>query len=220
MRTFPQSGEVSQVLFPQHGEGHSFRLRRILPVMGNNLKNLRLGKRWTHQEAADAMGMSRGQFIKLERGERRLTSDYIEQAAEAFGVPAVMVIAGPETVPLVGYVGAGAQANFYGDGQEPREEVPAVEGASAKTVAVEIRGSSLGPLFDRWLCYYDDRRDPPTTEMLGKLCIVGLADGRVLVKQLGRGRTNGYFDLWSNNEPPIHDAAVMWAATVTAIRPR
>lgn len=188
--------------------------------MGNNLKNLRLEKKWTHAEAAEAMAMSRGQFIKLERGERRLTSDYIQQAAEAFGVPAAMVIAGPETVPLVGFVGAGAELSVYGDGQGPFGDAPAIEGANSKTVAVEIRGGSLGSLFDRWLCYYDDRRDPPTYDMVGKLCIVGLEDGRVLVKQLQRGRERGFFDLWSNNEPPIQDVAVAWAAIVVAIRPR
>lgn len=36
--------------------------------------------------AAEAMGVSRGQYIKLERGERRLTVEYINRAAKAFGV--------------------------------------------------------------------------------------------------------------------------------------
>jgi repressor LexA len=58
----------------------------ILPGMGNKLKSLRKARTWTHEQAAEAMGVSRGQFIKLERGERRLTLDYINRAAKAFDV--------------------------------------------------------------------------------------------------------------------------------------
>lgn len=189
--------------------------------MGNNLKALRKSQKLTHDQAAEAMGVSRGQFIKLERGERRLTADYIARAARAFGVPEAAVIETPDPIPLVGFVGAGAEAVFFGEGDPLQDEVaPPVAGSTPDTVAVEIRGGSLGSLFDRWICYYDDRHDPPTQEMLRKLCIVGLEDGRVLVKQLNPGSVKGLFDLWSNNEAPIRDVAVAWAAIVTAIRPR
>lgn len=61
--------------------------------MGNNLKKLREARRWTHDDAAKAMGVSRGGFIKLERGERKLTEDTIERAAGAFGVPKAAILA-------------------------------------------------------------------------------------------------------------------------------
>lgn len=54
--------------------------------MGNALKRLRLQHGWTHEEAAAHMGVSRGQFIKLERGERKLTERTIRLAAKAFEV--------------------------------------------------------------------------------------------------------------------------------------
>lgn len=60
--------------------------------MNNRLKKLRTAARLTQDEAAAAMGVSRGQYIKLERGERRLTSDYIAMAAKAFHVPQSAVI--------------------------------------------------------------------------------------------------------------------------------
>jgi repressor LexA len=66
----------------------------ILPDMGNKLKLLRKAKDWTHEQAAEAMGMSRSGFIKLERGERRLTLDYIGRAAKAFDVRPADVIDG------------------------------------------------------------------------------------------------------------------------------
>lgn len=64
----------------------------MLPDMGNNLKKLRKACRMTQDSAADAMGVSKGQYIKLERSERRLTLDYITRAGVAFGVPASEVI--------------------------------------------------------------------------------------------------------------------------------
>lgn len=59
-----------------------------------------------------------------------------------------------------------------------------------------------------------------TDDLIGKLCVVGLDDGRILVKQLKRGQLPGRFNLLSNTEPPIYDAAVVWAARVTHMTPR
>jgi len=64
--------------------------------MGNQLKRIRESKGMTHDDAAAAMSISRGQYIKLERGERRLNEDYILRASRAFGVPVQFVIADDE----------------------------------------------------------------------------------------------------------------------------
>lgn len=82
-------GECSQ---PLQGEGRAGPFGAISPLMGNALRELRLERGWTHDEAADAMGLSRGQFIKLERGERGLTERTIGLAAKAFSVPPSRVI--------------------------------------------------------------------------------------------------------------------------------
>lgn len=52
--------------------------------MNNNLKNLREKAGFTQAEAADLMGMSKGGYIKIEHGHRRLTADHIARAAEVF----------------------------------------------------------------------------------------------------------------------------------------
>ena len=192
------------------------------PKMGNNLKELRARKEWTQDRAATAMGVSRGQYIKLERGERRLTDRYITLASQAFDVPETAVF-GPmetETVPIVGQVGAGSEAHYYAESQGPFDEAPMPEFGSTDTVAVEVRGDSLGALFNQWLVYYDDVRTPPTSDLLGRLCVVGLVDGRVLVKKLMRGSRPGAFHLFSVNESPIEDAEIEWAARVTGMVPR
>lgn len=124
-----------------------------------------------------------------------------------------------KTVPLVGYVGAGSEAHYYAVPENELERVAAPEWASAKTRAVEVRGESLGRFFDRWIVYYDEVRRPVTNELIGKLCIVGLEDDRILIKKLRRSR-DGLFTLLSNNEDPIENVAVAWAARVRSMEPR
>lgn len=212
----PQSGEHCQ---PQNGERRELGRYGSFPAMGNRLKELREEAGWTHEEAANAMGVSRGQFIKLERGERRLTADYMARAAKAFGVQPSAIME-ELTVPVLGYVGAGAAAHFYVDAQGPLDEVPMPPGGNEKTVALEVRGDSLGSFFNQWLVYYDEIRNPVTADLLGKLVICETVDGRVLVKKLMRGPRPGYYNLHSQTESPIEDVELVWAAKVTNMSPR
>lgn len=126
----------------------------------------------------------------------------------------------PPTVPLVGYVGAGAEAHFYAVGPGDLDAVVAPEGSTESTVAVEIRGDSLGSFFDRWLVFYDDVRRPVTPDLIGRLCVVELEDGRVLIKKLRRSKHPGLYDLLSNTQEPIPDAAIRWAARVKHMMPK
>lgn len=124
----------------------------------------------------------------------------------------------PSSVRLVGYVGAGAAAHFYEEAD--LGWVPAPDDATSDTVAMEIRGESLGALFEHWLVYYDDVRSPITPDLIGRLCVVGLIDDRVLVKKIQRAKTPGLYHLLSNTEGPILDAEVVWAARVKSMVPR
>ena len=124
------------------------------------------------------------------------------------------------TVPVKGYVGAGAEAHYYAVAQGDLDDVAAPAGATDHTVAVEIRGESLGPLFDRWLVFYDDVRRPVTADLMGRLCVVGLADDRILVKKIRPGRRGRFRLLSTPPEPPIEDAEVEWAAPVRIMTPR
>lgn len=182
-------------------------------------------------DAAKAYGWGQSTYISHENGTRGLKPEVAERYAKAFRVPAEWILYGkgkkgpPEsrpirTVPVVGYVGAGAQTYFFDD-QGDLDEVAAPDSASDRTVAVEVRGESLGALFDRWLVFYDDVHRPVTTDQIGRLCVVGLRDGRIMVKkvQKSRGR-NGLFHLLSNTEGPILDVEIEWAARVINMVPR
>jgi len=124
------------------------------------------------------------------------------------------------TVPVVGYVQAGAEAVLFAAGQGPFDYVPAPEGSTENTVAVEIRGESLGSFFTEWLVFYDDVRSPITPDLHNKLCVVGLPDDRILVKKVKPSQAPGLFHLLSQTEDPILDQEVTWAARVKTMSPR
>src|SRR6202050_5682341 len=182
--------------------------------------------RKTRSGLAKALGRSPSAVTDLLNGTRRLRAEEIAIAAEYLGVEPPRLVGGGRAshpmgrVPLVGYVGAGAIAHFYADGQGPFDEVPAPDAASPSTVAVQIRGHSLGALFDNWLVFYDDVHDTPGDDLVGRMCVCGLADGRILVKALKRSQIAGLWNLLSNLEPPIYDIALDWAAVVREMRPR
>lgn len=180
----------------------------------------------TRSALAKALGRSPSAVTDLLNGSRRLRADEIAIAAEFLGVEPPRLVGGGRQprrdakVPLVGYVGAGAVAHFYADGQGPFDEVAAPDAASVKTVAVQIRGHSLGALFDNWIVFYDDVHNPPGDDLVGRMCVCGLADGRVLIKALKRSQHGGLWNLLSNIEAPIYDVALDWAAVVREMRPR
>lgn len=183
-------------------------------------------------EAARRFGWKPAGYIHHENGTRKVNPDKAKEYAKAYRKPVEWLLYGtipkkaappetPQNVPLVGYVAAGSRAHFFEDMRDGAEQVKAPAEATEDTVAVEVRGESLGPAFDRSKVFYNDVRSPVTDDLLGRLCVVGLDDGRIMVKTLQRSKSRrGLFHLLSNGvEPPILDVVVEWAARVIAIRP-
>jgi transcriptional regulator with XRE-family HTH domain len=127
----------------------------------------------------------------------------------------------PKMAKLKGYVGASGEAIYYRLSDEDLEEIEAPADAPDQVAAVEIKGKSFGPLLNNWVVFYHDVRSPVTPDLLGHVCVVGLADDRVLIKEIRRNSRGGY-RLMSNSpiDEPIEDARIEWAAKVIAMRPR
>ena len=190
-------------------------------LMSNGLKSLREAKGWSQAQAAESFGYSYEGYKKIEAGKRRLTAEVIQRACEIYDVSETAVMGRSETVPLVGFVGAGNEAHYYANGDNPHEDVERPPESSDRTVAACVKGDSMYPIAgDGDLIYYDEVRTPPTDDMIGKLCVIGLMDDRVLVKRLHHGRAPGAYDLISANALPITDVFVTWAARVKWIKPR
>lgn len=186
----------------------------------NRIREWRELRKITLEQLAEATELSAGYLQRMETGGRNVSLKNLRKISEALDVPEKELVPSAGEVPLVGYVGAGAAMVLFSEGDNPNERVKAPEGATKKTRACEIRGESLGSLFDHWLVYFDDVRDPPDHSMVGRLCVCGLADGRVLVKKMMAGQLPNTWRLLSNVEPPIHDVVVEWAARVKQMTPR
>ena len=186
-----------------------------MATLAERIKAARLNLGLSQAAVARQVGISQPAFRKIEAGE----------TARSHFLPDVLRVLqladdAAAEVPIVGYVGAGAAAHYYADGQGPFDTVPAPIGSSRNTVAVEIRGESLGPLFSHWLVFFDDVKSPVTDDLIGRLCVVGLKDDRVLIKQIKRSKTRGLYHLLSQTEPPILDVEIAWAAMVKTLTPR
>lgn len=186
----------------------------------NRINEIRDKKGLTVEQLSEITGLSVSQISRLAGSKRNLSIANLNKIAAALDVSPKDILEQQPEVPVVGYVGAGAEMHLYAFADSPNDFVPMPENGNENTVAVEVRGSSLGSIFDTWLVYYDQIHTPPTPNMLGKLCVVGLADDRVLVKRLRKGSAPGIYNLESNTEGLIEDVQVMWAAQVKNMTPR
>lgn len=189
----------------------------MVPILQEMLK----GQKWTQTALARRVGVEQPTVSRWLKGsEPKLNHrDKILGLARKLGV--VKGSTNDEnTVQVVGYVGAGGQI-LYDTGQGPFGEAQMPpKNTTPTTVAVVVRGDSMaGQLEDGWTVYYDQRHTPPSESLVGKLCVVGLGDGRVLIKKLLPGRRNGCYDLYSANAAPLLDQDVTWAAKVSWISP-
>lgn len=194
----------------------------MLPIMGNKLKSLREERGWTHEKAAEEMGVSRSQFIKLERGERRLTIQYINQAAKAFGIRPSDILEDMDdnTVPLMGYIGAGAEI------LPEMEQVPA-EGLDQihvpfplpdEMIALEVRGDSMLPVYkDGHVVIVYAEQKKPISSFYGEDAAVRTTDGRRFLKTIVKGAP---ITLMSFNAAPIENVGLEWVGEIFAVLPR
>lgn len=192
-----------------------YKLREWRNAMGKTL-----------EDVGTEIGMTGQNYGKIERGTVDLLPGHVENVAKVFGVTPADLMRDPSerptsgSVAVVGFVGAGSVATLFAEGQGPFDMVDAPADARPQTVALEIQGASLGPAFDHGIVFYDDVRSPVTPDLHGRLCVVGLEDGRVLVKLL-RAANDGTFHLFSNSmDDPMLNERVSWAARVKDVRPR
>lgn len=186
-------------------------------MLPNRVREHRRRAKWTLEKLAEKSGIDLSYLSRIERGDRTPTIDVLEKLGDALGVPAFQLMASSKRlVPVVGYVGAGAEVRPIDDHAPGAglDEVEPPANAPDDVVCVIVRGDSQYPRFmdGERLFYVRDGRPPD--ELFGRECIVKLADGRMLVKTVRRGTDYGLFNLESWNAPPMLDQVVEWAAPV------
>jgi phage repressor protein C with HTH and peptisase S24 domain len=176
----------------------------------------------TQGELAKRAGISQQAIGEIERGAVHSTKA-IYKIAAALNVPAHFLDPaipvsqnGVTLVPVVGYVGAGAEIFTIDDHQKGAglEEVEAPAGANGSSVvALRVRGNSMYPAYkDNDLIFYEQKHDGEFAELVGRDCIIRLEDGQTFLKELRR--TNGDYWLHSFNADPILHPRISWIARV------
>jgi len=80
-------GKVVKPNLTQEWDGTGRATSGMLPgTMRNGLKSARLKRGMTQVEAAAALGLSDGGYIKKEQGRRKLSDEFIRKACAVFGV--------------------------------------------------------------------------------------------------------------------------------------
>lgn len=208
-------------------------LSAYLPAMAvelaSRIKMLRQSRGLNQSEFSDVMGVTQATVSRWERGAMpeakhlRAIAELAGLTMEEFlGSKDIPIGDSGEPLPVVGYVGAGAAVypiddNAHGQGFATVERPPFVKG---EAVAVEVRGDSLIPVAeDGWRLVYVGEQTIIEEDVLNRLCVVALTDGRILVKRLIRGSDPQRYHLVSTNAPMIENAEILWAAKVRAIIP-
>lgn len=189
--------------------------------MSNNIKLYRQKAGLTLEQVAQAAGTSNQMIGLLERGQRKLTVEWMERIAPALGVSPADLMLASKTVPVVGYVGAGAEIYSIDDhakGNGMFETSAPPQGATPSMVALVVRGDSMSPAYeDGDIIYYDQQLTGDFDHLVGKRVVVRLKDGRTYVKKL-RKNSEGHYWLHSHNADPIVSPDLEWIAPVAWVR--
>lgn len=187
--------------------------------MKNNIDNLRKEAGLTVQQLAEKAGMSRIYLQEVKSGRKRMNEDIIKRLAAALNCRPQDIISDDgtqecNTVPLVGYVGAGAEVSPIDDHAQGAglDEIEAPQGLNLYGyVAVRVRGDSMFPRYFENEVIAFKRNVDWSNECLNKECVVKLKDGRCFVKIVRAGSKDGLFTLESFNAPLIYDIEIEWA---------
>lgn len=183
-------------------------------------------KGWTKAELSRRSDVSYDSVNKYMRGDvEKPRGNIIEKLAKALGVTSEWLLIGntdAATVPVIGYVGAGAEFDFIDDYEKGAgfDTVEAPPGTPRNAVAVMVRGKSEYPIHNDGdiLLYWNIRYD--VESFLNIRCVCRLADGRTVIKTPTRGSAKGLFTLISFNAPPIEDIVLEWCAKIEWVKPR
>lgn len=177
------------------------------------------------------MGVPVSTYTQHESNERGIPASRARQYCEFFRVAPEWLLYGIEAtppgpvpaVPLVGVVGAGSQVAYFlpSGGRGRVAEVDPPPPATSAMRAIEIKTEDgFGPVFDRWLAFYNDEHTPVHAQHIGQLCLCGLPDGRTLVRKLQKSKAEGLYHLTSGAAEPLLDQRVIWATRIVCLIPR
>lgn len=169
------------------------------PVMSSNrIKDWRLKRGWSMQQLAEAAATTRSQIDKLERGERRLTVDWMQRIAGPLGCapadllpdndgggPATLGLHSPPAVRLIpvrsAARGGADQEMFLEDGPIDYRPCPAFVQHVNEAYAIYVVGESMVPMYRPGQLLYVNPHKPL---MPGRGVVIAKQSKAVLIKEM------------------------------------
>lgn len=179
--------------------------------------------------AARTHGFHKQNLADHESGRRGIDAEMAERYGRAFRVDPAWILLGGATrrprptglVPIIGRVGADNDGLVIrSTGQLSGDQAPIPPGGSPRAAALEVDGHSMrGVADDGSLIYFEEQHTRPTRDHIGRVVVVEIENGDVLVKRLLKGDDANHWDLESIVGPTLQNVRINWVASVTAIIP-
>ena len=205
------------------GDAHSDSPRALQDMVRNKLSILPRG---TAKRLAEALNLQPTDISKIVSGRRKVQGhevmpirDFFRQLEGAYPSPSQSK-SSRGNVPVIGYVGAGDRQYVYDVDAEFIEEIEAPGQMADSTVALAIRGNSLGPAFNGGYVFYSKQPQADIDNLIGELCVVRTASGATYVKTIEAGEMPQTYSLIAINGEPLESVALEWAVPVLAVTPR
>jgi len=206
--------------------------RRLSNWLGRRIQATREELRLTKTAFAGLVGVSQPTVTRWELGYDIPDERHLQKLAAIIGVSVPELRYGhaglSEPVPVVGYVGPGAEVVPLRPerGESELEQVTALPGLDDRNMlALRVRGGGFGPLLrERWLVFYRRPDEGVSDDCVGQVCVTCLADGRLLLRELrlaaGRADANRCFDLVSCDDrlEVLLSQSLDWASPVLGFR--
>lgn len=175
-------------------------------MLSNRIREWRHLRAWSQQQLADAADTTRAQIDKLERGERRLTVDWMVRLAKPLGCqpadllplqqsnqnnkPALSLLSAPTTsVPVRSAArGGDTQEMFLCDGPIDRRPCPGFLAGVPDAYAIYVVGDSMVPMYRPAQLLYVNPHLPPTR---GRGIVITRYNDSVLIKEMVRTTSFG-----------------------------
>ncbi len=215
-----------------HEAGESYTDEKV-PSLAGRLRYLRARAGLTQEQLAELVETSQANINRWENGKTTPRQIMLGKLAAALGASINWIVSGSDAptstkIPVIGYVAAEEDEHCAvypfddfakGDGLY---EVDAPVILDDGYVALEIRGHSQEPVYrDRDIIIYRRDGDFILEQCLGRMCIVKLQDGRLLIKEVKRSQSAPMkYDLHSFNRDPIPAQSIQWAAPIRVHLPR
>lgn len=184
---------------------------------------------WTGAEMARRAGVYPSTIHRFIRGASKSipSTTTLSKIALAAGMPAPTFSDGNHsqtraTVPLIGYVGGGAEVHPINDHPAGHgfDDVEMPPGEFGDLVAVVVSGDSMMPLYHEGdIIYFRPvERGVDEAQCLNRPCIVKIHEGPTLVKVPIRGSSPKHYTLMSYAGSPRENQRLDWASKVLWVK--